>query len=124
MGIINNLTLPKTKHVKTCNSFVPKTIRDWSTIGSIKNSISGDGFKTRYKMDFLCIPNPIHNYDHKDGDISITRLGLSDLSEYLYTVACQAHPVVMYQSLFYVHVYELSTLYNGLKGLVVLSVWG
>ena len=63
----NNLAIPKTKHVKTYNSSVPKTIRDWNNIGSIKNSITCEGFKTRYKRDILKKPNPIFNIDHSTG---------------------------------------------------------
>ncbi len=83
----NNLALPKTRHVKTYNSFVPKTIRDWNNMGPIKNSGTIEGFKTRYKRDILNKPNPIYNIDHMGGNIAWTRLrlGLSGLSEHLYT---------------------------------------
>ncbi len=83
----SNISLTKTKHVKTYNSFIPKTIRDWNGLGTIKNCKSIDGFKTMYKREFFRKPNPIHNIDHNGGNIHITRLrlGLSHLKAHLYT---------------------------------------
>ena len=45
-----------------------------------------EGFKTMYRREYLRRPNPIHNIDH-GGNIHLTRmrLGLSHLSEHLYT---------------------------------------
>ena len=84
-----NLSLVKTKHVKTYNSFVPmaKTVRDWNALGPIKNSISVEGFKTRYKNKFLRKPNKMFNIDHNGANMHWTRLrlGLSHLSEHLFT---------------------------------------
>ncbi len=84
----NHLSLVKTRHVKTYNSFVPKTIRDWNQLEPrIKNAGSVEGFKTIYKRNYLKKPNPLHSLDHRGGNIFITRLrlGLSHLSEHLYT---------------------------------------
>ncbi len=84
----NHLSLIRTRHVKTYNSFVPKTIRDWNQLEPrIKNAGSVDGFKTMYKRNFLKKPNPFYSLDHRGGNIFITRLrvGLSHLSEHLYT---------------------------------------
>ncbi len=83
----NHISIPKTHHVKTYNSFIPKTIRDWNNLGAIKNCKSIDGFKTMYKREFFRRSNPIHNIDHNGGNIHITRLrlGLSHLKAHLYT---------------------------------------
>ena len=53
----------------------------------IKNAGSVEGFKTIYKRNYLKKPNPFHSLDHRGGNILITRLrvGLSHLSEHLYT---------------------------------------
>ncbi len=82
-----NLSLVKANHVKTYNSIVPKTIRDWNSLGPLRNSISVDGFKTRYKRENFRKVNSFNNYDHKGGNMHITRLrlGLSHLAEHLYT---------------------------------------
>ena len=39
-----NMSLVRTKHVKTYNSFIPKSIRDWNTLGHIRESKSLEGF--------------------------------------------------------------------------------
>ncbi len=83
----NNLSLIKANHVKTYNSFVPKSIRDWNGMGVIKNSSTLEGFKTRYKRENFRKPNKIFNMDHNGGNVYLTRLrlGLSALSDHLYT---------------------------------------
>ncbi len=90
-----NLSLVKTNHVKTYNSFVPKTIRDWNNLGPIRNSLSTEGFKTRYKREHFGKPNPLFNFDHKGGNVHHTRLrlGLSHLQEHLYTHNLIDNPV-------------------------------
>ena len=82
-----NLSLIKTNHVKTYNSFVPKTIRDWNMLGPLRNCTSVDGFKTKYKNQNFRRPTPTFNIDHRNGNIHWTRLrlGLSPLAEHLYT---------------------------------------
>ena len=67
----NHISIPKTLHVKTYNSFIPKTIRDWNSLGDIKNCKSVVGFKTMYKREFFRKTNPIHNIDHNGGNIHI-----------------------------------------------------
>ncbi len=83
----NHISIPKTLHVKTYNSFISKTIRDWNSLGDIKNCKSVVGFKTMYKREFFRKTTPIHNIDHDGGNIHITRLrlGLSHLKSHLYT---------------------------------------
>ena len=73
--------------VRTLVTELPKTIRDWNSLGAIKNCKSVDGFKTMYKREFFRKPNSIHNIDHSGGNIHITRLrlGLSHLKAHLYT---------------------------------------
>ncbi len=82
----NHISIPKTLHVKTYNSFIPKTIRDWNSLGEIKNCKSVLGFKTMYKREFFRKTNSIHHIDHNGGNIHITRLrlGLSHLKSHLY----------------------------------------
>ncbi len=36
----NHISIPKTNHIKTYNSFIPQTTRDWNSVA---------GFKTMYK---------------------------------------------------------------------------
>ena len=83
----NHISIPKTNHVKTYNSFIPKTTRDWNSLGAGKNCQSVEGFKTMYKREFFRRPNPVRNIDINGGNIHLTRLrlGLSHLSEHLYT---------------------------------------
>ncbi len=82
-----NLSLVRTRHVKTYNSSVPKTVRDWNSLGPIKNSITVEGFKTRYKNQYLRRPNKIFNLDYNGCNMHWTRLrlGLSHLAEHLFT---------------------------------------
>ncbi len=84
---ISNLSLIRTKHVKTYNFFIPKTIRDWNNLGEIRECKSLEGFKTMYRREHLRRPNPIYNIDHNEGNIHLSRMrmGLSHLSEHLYT---------------------------------------
>ncbi len=84
---VGNLSLIRTNHVKTYNSFIPKSIRDWNSLGPLRECKSLEGFKTMYRREFLKRPNPIHSIDHEGGNVHLTRLrlGLSHLSEHLYT---------------------------------------
>ncbi len=83
----NNLSLVMANHVKTYNSFVPKSVRDWNNVGAIKKAKSLEGFKMWYKRDNFRKTNKLYNIDHNGGNVHHTRLrlGLSPLSDHLYT---------------------------------------
>ena len=82
-----NIGLVKTKHVKTYNSFIPKTIRDWNNLKFLHNASSLDSFKARFKKEFFGDTNPFFKIDIDGGNIPHTRLrlGLSHLSSHLFT---------------------------------------
>ncbi len=83
----NNLSLIRTNHVKTYNSFLPKTTRDWNLLGAIRGSKSVETFKNAYKNANFNSANPAFNIDLYGANIHLTRmrLGLSHLAEHLYT---------------------------------------
>ncbi len=83
----DNLSLVMANHVKTYNSFIPKSVRDWNSLGPIKNANSLEGFKTLYKRDNIRTANKIYNIDHRGGNVHHTRLrlGLSPLANHLFT---------------------------------------
>ena len=82
-----NIALIRTKHVKTYNSFIPKTIRDWNNLRILHNASSIDSFKSRYKKEFFGDTNPFFRLDIGGGNIphARLRLGLSHLAQHLFT---------------------------------------
>ncbi len=91
----NSISLVKTKKVKVYNSFIPKTIRDWNSLDTLKNSPSLSAFKAKYKRDLLKTPNPHYLYEHGDANIHHTRLrlGLSNLKSHLFTYNLVQSPI-------------------------------
>ncbi len=82
-----DLTTVKTRKVKTYNSFIPKTVRDWNNLDKSKYTPSLSSFKASYKNGMLRSPNPLHMYELGDANIHHTRLrlGMSCLRAHLFT---------------------------------------